>query len=167
MLRRTHLALLVFTLIGAGLACNKQKEAPVETTPDAKPLIQPTATQPLSVLDKTFDLKTSATFSFEVPAHSARPHLHGVFESSLGKARGESNDAANIDFVIMNEEQQAAFASNRPSEALFSADDTHNQSVNLDLPPAINQAAKYYLVFQNPHGGKGSKVVQANFRVDF
>jgi hypothetical protein len=31
----------------------------------------------------------------------------------------------------------------------------------------MNQPVKYYLVFRNPGGGKGSKVVEANFRVDF
>jgi hypothetical protein len=31
----------------------------------------------------------------------------------------------------------------------------------------MNKPVKYYLVFRNPNGGKTSKVVEANFRVDF
>jgi hypothetical protein len=66
----------------------------------------------------------------------------------------------------MNEEQQAAFARDRPSEALFDVEASHNQAINFDLPASMNQPVKYYLVFRNPQG-KSSKVVEANFRVDF
>jgi len=165
-----HAALLstVALLIWSQAACNKP-EAPAKPKPDVLESVTPRSSQslPLSVLDKTFDVKTSTSFSFELPAHSAQPHLHGVFESFLGKAHGPSNEAANIEFVIMNEEQQAAFANNHPSESLFSVEDSHNQAVNLDLSPTITQAVKYYLIFQNPRGSKSNKVVQANFRVDF
>lgn len=167
-LQRAHLLLLVAILSCLYAACNKQS-IPVKSRPDVLESVAPRSgpSEPLSVLDKTFDVKAAVTFSFELPAHSAQPHLHGVFQSFLGKAHGPSNEAANIDFVVMNEEQQEDFASNRPSEALFSADDSHSQAVNLDLPPTITQPVKYYLVFQNPRGSKTHKVVQANFRVDF
>ena len=51
-------------------------------------------------------------FPFEIPAHAAQPHLHGIFESFAGQAHGASDDNANIDFLIMNEEQQSDFAAN-------------------------------------------------------
>jgi hypothetical protein len=120
-----------------------------------------------TVLQKTFNLKVSATFPFEIPAHAAQPHLHGIFESFVGQVHGASDETANIDFLILNQEQQADSAGNRASEALFSLEASHNQAVNFDLPPSMNQPVKYYLVFRNPGGGKGSKVVEANFRVDF
>lgn len=168
MLKRITPAIFIAILICTETACN-QKAAPVKSQPDILNSVTPRSSpsQPLSVLDKTFDLKTSATFSFDLPAHSAQPHLHGVFESHLGKANGPSNEAANVDFVIMNEEQQAQLANNRPGDALFSADESHSQSVNLDLPPTISQPVKYYLIFQNPRSSKTSKVISANFRVDF
>jgi len=124
-------------------------------------------TQPQVILEKTFSLKTSATFPFQIPSHAARPHLHGIFQSFVGKAGGASDDAANIEFVILNEDQQANVASDRPSEALFSVELSHNQAVNFDLPPSMNQPVKYYLVFHNAQGSKSNKVVEANFRVDF
>lgn len=120
-----------------------------------------------NVLQKTFNLKASATFPFEIPAHAALPHLHGIFESFAGPGRGTSDDNANIDFLVLSEAQQAEFAGNRASEAVFSVEASHNQAVNVDLPPSMNAPVKYYLVFRNPGGSKESKVVEANFRVDF
>ena len=69
--------------------------------------------------------------------------------------------------LILNEEQQSDSAGNRSREALFSVEGAHNQAVNFDLPPSLNKAVKYYLVFRNPGGSKAGKVVEANFRVDF
>jgi hypothetical protein len=126
----------------------------------------PATTQ--TVLQKTFHLKGSATFPFEIPAHAVQPHLHGIFESFAGQTHGPSDDATNISFLILNEEQHAEFAgTDRPGEALFSVDSAHNQAVNFDLPPSMNQSVKYYLVFQNSAGNKGDLVVEANFRLDF
>ena len=121
-----------------------------------------------TILQKTFPLKASATFPFEIPAHAAQPHLHGIFESFVGQVHGESDDSANIDFLILNEEQQNESAGGRPSEVVFSVEASHNQAVNVDLPPSLNEPVKYYLVFRNGDRSKiSSKVVEASFRVDF
>lgn len=120
-----------------------------------------------TVLEKTFSLKKSATFPFEIPPHAVRPHLHGIFESFVGQVHGESGEAANIDFLILNDAQYSEFTAGHPSEALFSAEGTHNQAVNFDLPASLNQPVKYYLVFRSPASGGARKVVEANFRVDF
>jgi len=116
---------------------------------------------------KTFTLKTTMMFPFEIPAHAAQPHLHGLFQSFAGQLHGASDETADVDFLILNEEQHTAFASNRPSEALFSVEGSHSQSVNFDFAPSMNDPVKYYLVFRNAEGSKSSKVVEANFRIDF
>ncbi len=148
------------------VACDKKKDAPVDANPDISRQLVKQQTEPIAVLDKIFDLKVSATFPFEIPANSTHPHLHGVFQSFMGKSR-ESNEASNIDFVVMNEEQEENFANNRPSESLFSAEASHSQAVNFDLPPSYGQPVKYYLVFENSQNNKTTKAVQANFRVEF
>jgi len=160
------LSLFLAALLSAGVACTKKEKNPAETATDINRQLLPQQAQPISVLDKTFVLNTSATFPFEIPAHSAQPHLHGMFQSFLSKSR-DSNEASNLDFVIMNQEQEENFANNHPSESLFSVEDSHSQAVNFDLPPSFAQPVKYYLVFQNPRGSKTSKTVQANFRVEF
>jgi hypothetical protein len=159
--------LLVTTLVFVHVACDKKQAPAPESAPDISRQLVQQPTQPILILDKTFELRTSAAFPFEIPAHSARPHLHGVFESHLGSTRGVSDDAANIDLVVMNEDQQSELANSRPSEALFSVEDSHSQSVNFDLPPSFGKAVKYYLVFENPRNSKAGKQIKANFRIDF
>ena len=173
--QRKHLAvrLAMFalgTLLLATLllqaACTKDAPPPAKTIlPSEHVTASPVGTTE-SVLQKTFTLKASAVFPFEIPAHAAQPHLHGIFESFVGQVHGASDDSANIDFLIMNEDQQSDFASNRPGEALFSVEASHNQAVNFDLPASMNHAVKYYLVFRNPQARVG-KIVEANIRVDF
>jgi hypothetical protein len=163
------LMMIVIALL-CGLACSKKQppstpSQPVEPTPER---VAPTpAGTSQTVLEKTFSVKTASTFPFDIPAHISRPHLHGIFQSFAGKLHGASDDTANIDFVILNEEQQTNAATGRPSEAMFSVEGSHNQAVNFDFPPSMNQPVKYYLVFRNPDGNKSSKFVEANFRVDF
>jgi len=166
--QRSYLWPVLAALLLAGVACDK-KEAPTAqpaTVPSDHGASSPVGTTE-PVLQKTFNLRDSAVIPFEIPAHAAQPHLHGIFASFVGQAHGESDDSANIDFLILNEEQHGQFASGQASDALFSVDASHNQAVNFDLPPSMNQSVKYYLVFRNPAGSKAKKVVEASFRVDF
>lgn len=168
MLLRIHLATLIAAVLLASAACTKdpQPQAPPTVAPSDHVAPSPVGTTQ-TVLEKTFNLKNSATYPFEIPAHAVQPHLHGIFESFVGQVHGASDETANIDFLIMNAEQESNFASNRPSEALFSVEGSHNQAVNFDLPASMNQPVKYYLVFRSSGNGKANKVVEANFRVDF
>jgi hypothetical protein len=172
--RRRYLAgpraMLVLAALTLLLQAGCTKDAPPPPKQTILPSEHVTAASPVgtteSVLQKTFNLKATAIFPFEIPAHAAQPHLHGIFESFVGQLHGASDDSANIDFLIMNEEQQSDFAGNRPGEALFSVEASHNQAVNFDLPASMNHPVKYYLVFRNPETKVG-KIVEANMRVDF
>jgi hypothetical protein len=125
-----------------------------------------------AILHQTFAVASIVSLSFEVPAHAASPQLRGTYRSFVNPAGGkpgetESSDAANVEFLVLNEAQYAEFLDGRDSEAIFSADDAHDQEVNAGLPPTVNQPAKYYLVFRNSSPKAGKKVVQADFRIDF
>ena len=161
-LRKGLTAVLLVGCVG----CNK-KAAPPEQAASPSSQAPSLAGTSQNILEKTFGLKGSAEFPFEIPAHAVMPHLHGIFQSFVGQVHGTSDDSANIDFIILNEEQHGDFASNRPSEALFTVEGSHNQAVNFDLPASFNQPVKYYLIFRNAEGSKSSKMVEANFRVDF
>jgi hypothetical protein len=164
--RRFQLALLLVPALAA-MACDKKEAPPAPVDPHEHVEASPIGTAQ-TVLEKTFTLKKSAVFPFEIPAHAVRPHLHGIFESFVrGGTTATSEDSANIDFQILNEEQQSARLDNRPSEALFSVEGSHNQAVNFDLPASLSQPVKYYLVFESTDGGKTSKVVRASVRIDF
>ena len=165
---RKHLPALLtaFLLVMAGCTKEPPPQPASTVVPSDHVAPSPVGTSQ-NILQKTFPLGSSAIFPFEIPAHAVEPHLHGIFESFLGQVHGTSDDTANIDFLLLNEEQQADFVSNRPSEALFTVEGSHNQAVNFDLPASRNQPVKYYMVFRNTDGKKGSKIVEANFRVDF
>ncbi|MGA2100796.1 MAG: hypothetical protein ABSG34_06805 [Candidatus Sulfotelmatobacter sp.] len=167
--QRKRATVAIAILLSAGAGCTKQDAPRVNMTTPLDQVVPSSKgpTEAQVVLEKTFSLKSSATFPFEIPSHASRPHLHGIFQSFVGKAGGASDSTADIEFVILNEEQQANVASDRPSDALFSVESSHNQAVNFDLPPSMNQPVKYYLVFHNVQGSKSNKVVEANFRIDF
>jgi len=155
----------VITLSLAATSCQKPKP------PEPLSHFERVAPSPVgtiqTVLEKTFPLKTSATFPFEIPAHAVRPHLHGIFESFVGQLHGGSDETANVDFLVLSEAQYADFVGGRPGEALFSVEASHNQAVNFDLPASLDQPVKYYLIFRSTAAGGAKKVVQASFRVDF
>jgi len=165
MLQSRHLPALIVVLLLIHAGCTKEAPPPVSTVVPSDHVAPSPVGTTQTVLEKTFKLSTSSVFPFEIPAHAVQPHLHGIFQSFVGQVHGASDDTANIDFLIMNEEQESNFAGNRPSEALFTVESSHNQAVNFDLPASMNQPVKYYLVFRNPQ--KSGRVVEANFRIDF
>jgi hypothetical protein len=119
------------------------------------------------ILHKTFSVATAATFSFLIPAHAATPQLHGRYRSFIRQAGNQSSEeAADIAFLLMNEEQYADVLSGQPVDVLFSVDASDDQEINFGLPASQNHPAKFYLVFRN-RPSEGKKTVQADFTVDF
>ena len=119
MSHRTHLnvALIAISFL-INEACTKETPPPARTIAKSDRVAPSPVGTTQTVLQKTFNLKISATFPFEIPAHAVRPHLHGIFQSFAGQVHGASDDTANIDFFILTQEQQADSASSRANEAL-------------------------------------------------
>jgi hypothetical protein len=164
--RTRLLPLLGAALVLVSSACEKKK-APAELVlPMDRIAPSPVGTSQ-TILRKTFVVKTSTAFPFEIPPHAVRPHLHGIFESFVQEVQRASDDKANVDLLILNADQYADLVGNRPSEALFSVVASHNQSVNVDLPASLDQPVKYYLIFRSAAGKGPAKVVEADFHVDF
>jgi hypothetical protein len=122
----------------------------------------------MSILQTTFRVRGAVQVPFEVPAHAANPRLRGSYQSFL-KVPGAQNDdtGAEIGFLVLNDQQFGDFLKGRAGEAAFSADDARQQEVNTGLPPTMNQAQQYHLVFLNNSKGKEKKMVQADFRIEF
>lgn len=119
------------------------------------------------ILQDKFRLARVVDVPFEVPAHASMPQLHGTFRSFIQPSGQPSSDLqADVDFRLLNEEEFSQFVKGQPSEALFSADATHDQEVNATLPPTLNKPVKYHLVFVNDSRAT-KKVVQPDFRIDF
>lgn len=120
------------------------------------------------ILHKTFFVRTTVAFPFDIPPHAVRPHLHGNFKSFVTKMGIQSNEhSADVDFLVLNQDQYTNFAAGTPGGSLFSMDSCHDQAVDISLPPSFNQGVKYYLVFRNTPGGDSRKTVQADLSVDF
>jgi len=120
------------------------------------------------ILHKTFEVAALVNLPFDIPPHASNPQLHGTYRSFLPKGGVAVDEAsADVEFLLLNQQQFDTLLSGHESDAVFSAEDAHNQEVNTDLPPSFAQPARYYLVFRNNSHAKGKKLVQANFRVDF
>lgn len=164
---RIRPALLIFcaALLVSLMACQK-KQAPKPEEAEEHVGPSPLGTsQP--VLNKVFTVRTAMVFPFEIPARAAMPRLHGDYKSFIGKVGSKPDGAANVDFLVLTAEQYADFASGTGSAALFSADAAHEQTVDVSLPPSMNEPQKFYVVFRNTAGGDAKKVVQADLSVDF
>jgi len=104
---------------------------------------------------------------FQVPAHAATPRLRGTFRSFRKEGGADrSDDNANVEFLVLNDQQFTDLVNGHAGEAVFSADAAHEQEVNTSLPPTINRPETYHLVFRNVAKGV-NKSVAADFHVDF
>jgi hypothetical protein len=121
----------------------------------------------LDVVRRTFALKTTAKFAFEIPAHATSPQLRGSYQSSVRREGAESSDeSADVEFLLMNEPQYAELLRGRQVTVLFFVQSSHSQQVQFALPATMDQPARYCLVFRNRTGGEAKKIVHAEFRVD-
>jgi hypothetical protein len=130
------------------------------------------------LLGKTFAVASIVDVPFELPAHASSPQLHGAYKSFVQSSGVQqaalSESAADVEFLLFNEKQYADFLTGRPADAIFSADASHDQEVNVTMSPTFNQPVKYFLVFRNPSLGAEKtsektlkKFVQVDFRLDF
>jgi hypothetical protein len=136
--------------------------------PDASDLVgdSPTGTGGV-IVQKTFVVASMAKFSFEIPAHATSPHLRGTYRSFLRPAdAAAADDSANVEFLLMNEQQYADFQRGSQADVVYFVQSSHSQQVNFDLSPTFAQPAQYCLVFRNRSGGP-KKIVQADFSVEY
>jgi hypothetical protein len=121
-----------------------------------------------AVVHKTFAVTSSAKFSFQVPPHAASPRLRGSYRSFAQQSGVQSSDeSADIELLLMNDQQYADFLHGGTPDVVYSVDSSHDQDVSFGLPATMSQPAQYYLVFSNSASRAAKKVVEADFRVDF
>lgn len=162
------------TLVGP-LATYMSKQGPVSVEEVRAVEYKPTTSDKVGgsvvgtsmpILQDKFHVSLIVDLPFQVPPHAAMPQLHGTFRSFLPASATPTRDTdADVEFHLLNDREYSNFLNAKPSEALFSADATHNEEVNASLPPTLNQPVTYHLVFLNESRKK--KVVQADFRLDF
>lgn len=120
------------------------------------------------LLHQMFGVAKVVQLSFEVPANASNPQLKGTYRSFVKQGGTLSSGTdADVEFLLLNQKQYDAFLNGRPGEAVFSADDSHEQEVNTSLPPTLDNLANYYMIFRNNSRAAGKKMVQADFHIDF
>jgi hypothetical protein len=120
----------------------------------------------IPILNEKFHVSVIVDLPFDVPPHASTPQLRGTFRSFLqASVKPTSDTDADVEFHVLSDQEFSNFLNGKPSEALFSADATHSEEVNASLPPTLNRAVTYHMVFLN--NSKKKKVVQADFRIDF
>jgi hypothetical protein len=122
----------------------------------------------MPILHKTFAVAALANLPFDIPPNAANPQLHGTYRAFVPK-RGVAKDGApaEVEFLVMNQQQYDALLSGHPADEVFSAGDAHNQEVSTNLSPTFSQPVRYYLVFRNNSRDSRKKMVEADFWVDF
>jgi hypothetical protein len=121
-----------------------------------------------SALQKTFTIHASEIFPLEIPAHAAMPRLTGNYKSYVGKVGIQSSvHAADVDFFVLSDEQYADYVRDGTIDSLFSANASHDQNVDVSLPPALTQPRKFYLIFRSTPGSDPKKMVKADLSVNF
>jgi hypothetical protein len=159
---------LVGGLLLATIGCSKNappKERPLEVDR----LVQLSANPPRNFLRQTFEVRGYKAFEIVVPSHAARPRLHGTFQSFVKSDTGSlvSNESANVDLVLLNEEEFAEFHKGKQGTATYTLDPSYDQMVDCALASTLDQSRKYYLVFRNSPGGPKTKFVEADFTASF
>ncbi|HEV2395594.1 MAG TPA: hypothetical protein VGS27_01460 [Candidatus Sulfotelmatobacter sp.] len=119
------------------------------------------------ILHQTFAVAGMVDLPFEVPAHAYNPQFHGTFRSFSQAGGKPTTSPGDVDFLLLNDQQYSALVAGHPDDAIFSADATHDQEVNANLPPTLSDSVKYHLIFRNVSPKLGKKVVQAEFQIDF
>ena len=167
MKRQLISAMVSMALIGI-LGCNR---ATHDLNPDSSldrvnqgPKLAPQrVTHGLTKVDKSNKL------SFDVPAHALAPHLTGTFSSFVQGVGGAriSDESADIELMVMTEDQYDAYINHRSAESLYAIEPSHDHSVSISLPTTQDEAAKYYVVFRRNTDGKGALWVNADLSVEF
>jgi hypothetical protein len=108
-------------------------------------------------------------FSFEVPPHALTPRLTGEFSSFMqGQGGARINDeAADVELLVMTEEQYDAFVHRTSAESLYAIEPSHDHGVSIALPTTQADVAHYYVVFRRSTDGKNPVWVNSDLTVEF
>jgi hypothetical protein len=120
-----------------------------------------------NILHQTFAVAKTVDLPFEVPAHAYSPQLHGSFRSFIQAGGAPTTAPGDVEFLLLNDQQYSDLLTGHPSDAIFSSEAAHDQEVNANLPPTLNDPVKYHLIFRNAAPKTGKRVVHAEFQIDF
>jgi hypothetical protein len=163
-------------LLGAALlmvcGCSKKQVVPEEAPqPQAQPVDRRANSplEPQKVLHQIFHVKDHTQFAFSIPPNQRDARLIGNFRSFAKRDAPDStsDQTANIDLLVLDDQQLDDFLHSRPVSATYEVDPSHDKRVEWKVPPTLDQPQTYYLVFSNSAGGTKIKFVKADFIITF
>jgi hypothetical protein len=127
------------------------------------PLKDPTAR-----VHQRFAVETYRGFLFIVPPHTIHPQLHGTFRSSIvGNGAVLTGRGANIQVLLLNQQEFSNFAQGHESAATFTNDPSDGGRIDWSLASPMFEAEKYYLIFRNSPNASSTKIIDADFTLAF
>jgi len=125
--------------------------------------------QPENFLHKVFSVNNHADFAFVVPSRQENTKLRGDFRSftKLGDPDSTSDKTADVDLILLNEQEFNQFLHGQPQSVTYELDSAHNQTVDWRVPTTYADPQTYHLVFSNSDGRPKTKFVDADFTVSF
>jgi hypothetical protein len=153
---------LVLGLLSAMCAC---KKPPQQSEDPLNRVVRTPTPAANNFLHQTFKVGSYERFEFEVPPRQINPKLHGSFSATMA---GNTSAGASVDLLVMTPEEFEDFVQGKGKggTASYSVQGTQGQTVDYALPPTLDEAQKYYLVFRNSARGT-AKSVQADFTLAF
>ena len=159
---------LVTIALATVVACNRphhdlNEDSSLDHVSQSPKLPPQKVTHGLARLDKVQKL------AFEVPPHQLTPRLQGSFLSFVQGAGGAriSDESADVELMVMTEDQYDAYTHKRSAESLYAIDPSHDHGVSIALPATQETGANYYAVFRRNDDNKTPLWVNADLSVVF
>jgi hypothetical protein len=117
---------------------------------------------PARFLHKRFSVTKFEGFELFIPAHTFHPKVHGTFKSIA--PGGGGREAAEINVLLLNEDEFGAFARGEDVTGRFSTEACVRGEVDWALNSPI-EAQRYYLIFNAASSRPRNKIVDADFTI--
>lgn len=161
-------ACVTFGLL-AIMACNRGPAHDTNEDSSLDHVSQGPRLAPLKVTHGLARLDKSQKLAFDVPPHALTPRLTGSFTSFLQGPGGAriTDDSADVELMVMTEDQYEAYIHHRSAESLYAIDPSHDHGVSIALPPTQDAGVHYYALFRRNVDGKAPVWVNADLSVVF
>ena len=160
---------LVTTALVTLLGCNRGPTQGLDEGSSLDHVSQGPRLPPQRVVHGLSKLDKYEKFPFDVPPHVIAPRLSGEFSSFMQGAGGAriSDESADVELLVMTDEQYDAFSHRRSAESLYAIEPSHDHGVSIALPTTQSDGVHYYVVFRRTTDGKNPVWLKADLTVEF
>ena len=168
MKRRMIPTLIVVALLDV-VACKHTPQQDVNEDSNLDRVNQGPRLPPQRVTHGISRLDKFQKFPFDLPAHALTPRLEGSFSSFVQGSGGAriSDESADVELLVMSEDQYDAFTQHRSAESLYAIEPSHDHGVSIALPATHDTGSHYYAVFRRNVDGKTPIWVNTDLKVAF